>query len=134
MKTEPIAAPSERTRGGGKENAVKGKPTYLRQSVTAVMIALVALLVMGRNHASGARPAPESPEVAFNPQAQTISLRAAAGGFTTEKQGAMTACARLGQASSRLRFTVYTTDYLRGLLAGGALVDRFIADKTACPN
>jgi hypothetical protein len=112
---------------------VKGKPTYLRQSVTAVMIALVALLVMGRNHASGAQPALESPEVAFKPRVQTVSLHAA-DGVTPEKQSEMLACARLGQAALRLRFTVHTTDYLRGLLSGGALAERFIVDKTACLN
>lgn len=113
---------------------MRGKPTYLSQSVTAVMIALVAMLAVGQNHASGAKPARAPQKSAFQMRVQTVGLHPTDCLSTSEKQDQITACFNLGQNSSRFSFVVRPSDFLPGLLTGGELAERFITAKTACVN
>ena len=113
---------------------VRGKPTYLSQSVTAVMIALVAMLVLGRNQASSAKPALEPQASVFQMRAQTVGLHTTDSLSTSAKPDQRVACFYLDQNSSRFSFVVRPNDFLPGLLTGDELAERFITTRTASVN
>jgi hypothetical protein len=129
-----MASLIERSKGHERKEDVRGKPTYLSQSVTAVMIALVAMLAVGQNQASGAKPALEPQVTVFQMRVQPIGPRASDPFFASAKQDEISACSYLSQDSSRFSLVVRPNDFLPGLLTGGELAERFITARKACVN
>jgi hypothetical protein len=105
---------------------LRGKETYLRQSVTAVLIGLAATLAAGWSHASGAQPATHPGEPLTEVRVQAVGSQAFDVSFAEE--GTTT------ETSTRGCFAANAGYFLPGLPTGVELSKQIIAAKAQCIN